>query len=160
MNEDDNWCHYSGMPSPAAYQTDNLMVDDMVGYWIDVLGLKGWTIITTAINKASVIYEEGVPESDRYFVGVEIDRELMSARIYHDRPLNGEYVVHELLHVKYPNLSEDQVNVETERLLKQNKDDYSFTRVSVEERQRERSDKYDYLIGDDDDIKPNQNKDE
>lgn len=44
--------------------------------------------------------------------------------------------------------------------LNQNKDDYSFTRVSVEERQRERSDKYDYLIGDDDDIKPNQNKDE
>ena len=45
-------------------------------------------------------------------------------------------------------------------LLNQNKDDYLFTRVSVEERQRERSDKYDYLIGDDDDIKPNQNKDE
>jgi len=44
--------------------------------------------------------------------------------------------------------------------LNQNKDDYSFTRVSVEERQRERSDKYDYLIGDDDYIKPNQNKDE
>jgi len=43
---------------------------------------------------------------------------------------------------------------------KQNVDDYSFTRVSVEERQRERSDKYDYLIGDDDDIKINQNKDE
>ena len=45
-------------------------------------------------------------------------------------------------------------------LLNQNKDDYSFTRVSVEERQRERSDKYDYLIGDDDDIKLNQNKDD
>ena len=47
-----------------------------------------------------------------------------------------------------------------ERRLNQNKDDYSFTRVSVEERQRERSDKYDYLIGDDDDIKLNQNKDD
>ena len=44
--------------------------------------------------------------------------------------------------------------------LNQNKDDYSFERVSTEERQRERSDKYDYLIGDDDDIKLNQNKDE
>lgn len=47
-----------------------------------------------------------------------------------------------------------------ERRLNQNKDDYSFTRVSVEERQRERSDKYDYLIGDDDDIKLNQNEDD
>ena len=43
--------------------------------------------------------------------------------------------------------------------LNQNKDDYSFTRVSVEERQRERSDKYDYLIGDDD-IKLNQMKED
>jgi len=47
-----------------------------------------------------------------------------------------------------------------ERRLNQNKDDYSFTRVSVKERQRERSDKYDYLIGDDDDIKLNQNKED
>tara|TARA_R110002012_G_scaffold279493_1_gene467860 strand:- start:193 stop:615 length:423 start_codon:yes stop_codon:yes gene_type:complete len=138
----------------------NLETHDMVGYWIDVIGLNGWTITTEHIPIMSVVYEKSIPFRDRYFVGVEIDRELMSARIYHDRPLNGEYVVHELLHVKYPNWSEDQVNVETERLLKQNKDDYSFTRVSVEERQRERSDKYDYLIGDDDDIKPNQNKDE
>ena len=118
MSEEDNWCHYSGMPSPAAYQTDNLTVDNMVGYWIDALGLKGWTIITTAINKASVIYEEGVPESDQYFVGVEIDREKMMACIYHDRPLNKEYIVHELLHVKYPDWSEDQVNAETDRLIK------------------------------------------
>lgn len=103
--------------------SENSKVHNMVCHWIDVLGLKGWTITTEAIDKKSVIYEEGVPESDQYFVGVEIDREKMMACIYHDRPLNDEYVVHELLHVKYPDWSEDQVNAETDRLINQNKDE-------------------------------------
>ena len=47
----------------------------------------------------------------------------MQAMIYHDRSLTDEYVVHELLHVKYPKWSEDQVNIETEKLLNQNKED-------------------------------------
>jgi hypothetical protein len=103
--------------------SENWKVHDMTGYWTDKLGLSGWTIITTAINKASVIYEESVPELDQYFVGVEIDREKMMACIYHDRPLNREYIVHELLHVKYPDWSEDRVNAETKKLLSQNKED-------------------------------------
>jgi len=123
MSEEDNWCHYSGMPSPAAYQTDNLTVDNMVGYWIDALGLKGWTITTEAISIEAVAYADDVPDSDKYFVGIQIDKESMQARIYHDRPLNDEYIAHELLHVKYPDWSEDQVNKETERLLNQNEDE-------------------------------------
>lgn len=66
----------------------NLETHDMVGYWIDVIGLNGWTITTEHIPIMSVVYEKSIPFRDRYFVGVEIDRELMSARIYHDRPLN------------------------------------------------------------------------
>ena len=96
---------------------DNLKTHDMINRWIALLGLRGWTITTEAIDKKSVVYEGGVPAWDRYFVGVEIDREKMMAHIYHDRPLNDEYVVHELLHVKYPNWSEDQVNAGTELLL-------------------------------------------
>lgn len=101
---------------------DNLKTHDMVNRWIDVIGLKGWTIATEAIDKKSVIYEGGVPAWDQYFVGVDIDKEKMMAHIYHDRPLNDEYVVHELLHVKYPDWTEDQVNAGTELLLNQSKD--------------------------------------
>ena len=101
---------------------DNLKTHDMIDRWIALLGLRGWTIATEAIDKKSVVYEGGVPGWDRYFVGVEIDRENMKAHIYHDRPLNDEYVVHELLHVKYPDWTEDQVNAGTELLLNQNKD--------------------------------------
>jgi len=103
--------------------SDNLKIHDMVCYWIDVLGLKGWTITMEAISIEAVTYADNVPVYDRYFVGVEIDREKMTACIYHDRLLNKEYIVHELLHVKYPAWSEDQVNAETDRLINQNKDD-------------------------------------
>jgi hypothetical protein len=89
----------------------------MINHWISVIGLRGWTITTEAIDKKSVVYEGGVPAYDRYFVGVEIDRENMNAHIYHDRSLNDEYVVHELLHVKYPDWTEDQVNAGTKSLL-------------------------------------------
>jgi hypothetical protein len=40
------------------------------------------------------------------------------AVIYHDRDLTEEDIVHELLHVKYPDWTEDQVNLETDKLLK------------------------------------------
>ena len=40
--------------------------------------------------------------------------------------LNDEYIAHELLHVKYPDWSEDQVNKETERLLNQSKYEYNI----------------------------------
>tara|TARA_R110002153_G_scaffold189630_2_gene342433 strand:- start:81 stop:440 length:360 start_codon:yes stop_codon:yes gene_type:complete len=101
----------------------DLETHDMVGCWIDELDLTGWTITTEAIEKKSVTYADDVPDRDKYFVGVGIYEEGMQARIYHDRPLTDEYVVHELLHVKYPDWSEDQVNKETERLLNQNKED-------------------------------------
>ena len=99
----------------------NLEIHDRVGYWIDKLGLTGWTITTEAINEKSVTYADDVPDSDKYFVGIQIDKESMRARIYHDRPLNDEYIAHELLHVKYPDWSEDHVNIETEKLLKTKK---------------------------------------
>jgi len=93
--------------------SEDLKVHDVVCHWIDVLGLKGWNITTEDISKEAVTYADDVPIEDRYFVGVEIDREKMTACIYHDRPLNKEYIVHELLHVKYPDWSEEQVNFQT-----------------------------------------------
>ena len=97
--------------------SDNLKIHDMVCYWIDVLDLKGWNITTEHIPLMSVTYAEETPDKDRYFVGIKINRESMLARIYHDRPLNDEYIVHELLHVKYPQKDEDWINETTEQYL-------------------------------------------
>jgi hypothetical protein len=97
--------------------SDNLKIHDMIEHWIDKLGLRGWTITTAAISKEAVTYADDVPIEDRYFVGVQVNEEKMQAMIYHDRSLTDNYVVHELLHVKYPDWTENQVNTETERLL-------------------------------------------
>ena len=101
----------------------NLETPDKVEYWMDKLDLTGWIITTEAIDKKSVTYADDVPDSDKYFVGIQIDididydKESMQARIYHDRPLTDEYIVHELLHVKYLEWSEDQINIEMERII-------------------------------------------
>ncbi len=51
------------------------------------------------------------------FVGVCADHEAKTAVIYHTRQLREEDVVHELLHVRHPSWSEEQVNERTGMLL-------------------------------------------
>ena len=43
---------------------DNLEIRDIVVYWIDELGLTGWTITTEAIDGKSVTYADDVPDGD------------------------------------------------------------------------------------------------
>ena len=95
----------------------------MIDKWKGLLSLNDWTIKTKEIDPKAVTYNNDCPSEDRYFVGIEADHNGGIATIYHDRPLIEEYIVHELLHVKYPDWLEDQVNKETERLLKQNKNE-------------------------------------
>lgn len=90
----------------------------MIRRWIDILELEGWDIVSMSIDRQSVVYDDECPNEDRYFVGIMSSRDSMSATIFHDRPLTEEDVVHELLHVKYPDWSEDQVNIETQKILR------------------------------------------
>jgi len=98
----------------------------MIEKWKNLLSLKKWTVITESIDTNAVTYDNDCPDKDRYFIGIEADHHDGIATIYHDRPLTDEYIVHELLHVKYPDWSEDQVNAETEKILNQNKDEYNI----------------------------------
>tara|TARA_R110002126_G_scaffold252003_4_gene395202 strand:- start:240 stop:650 length:411 start_codon:yes stop_codon:yes gene_type:complete len=135
----------------------------MIDKWKAILGLKGWTITTEAIDKKSVIYEDDVPDSDKYFVGIQIYKESMRARIYHDRPLTDEYVIHELLHVKYPDWSEDQVNSQTTLYKILLNPDYAESMgIKVHVRVEDNGDKYAVLNNGDEEmeLKINQNKDD
>ena len=82
-----------------------------------------WDITTEAIDPEQVTYPDDCQDEEQFFIGIHIDHTNYKAVIYHDRPLYEEAIVHELLHVKYPDWSEDQVNKETEILLNQNKDE-------------------------------------
>ncbi len=95
----------------------------MIDKWKNKLELNSWTIDSIQIDPESVTYDEDCPDEQRYFVGIMAKEEALCATIFHDVPLTEEHIVHELLHVKYPDWSEDQVNKETEKLLNQNKDE-------------------------------------
>jgi len=88
----------------------------MIDKWLKKLELTDWTITLESLNNEQVVCD--CPPEDCYFIGVKYDLDNKHAIIYHDRDLTEEDIVHELLHVKNPFWSEDQVNIETEKLLK------------------------------------------
>jgi hypothetical protein len=51
------------------------------------------------------------------FVGIAIDFTNLSGIIYHTRPLQEDDIVHELLHVRFPNWSEQKVDYWTSLLI-------------------------------------------
>jgi len=93
----------------------------MIEKWKHILSLDNWSITTESIDPDAVMYDDSCGNEERYYIGVSADHNNKIAIIYHDRQLTEEDVVHELLHVSFPDWSEDQVNLETEKLLNQNK---------------------------------------
>ena len=87
--------------------------------WQSKLNLKEWSFIIEEIQPTQVTYDNDCPAKDRYFVGIEIDKENKIGTIYHDRELTEADVIHELLHVKYPKKGEDWINT-TENIILNN----------------------------------------
>jgi len=88
----------------------------MIKKWKNLLSLEEWEFTTEEINPNAVMYDSECPAEERYYVGIQPDHNTKTATIYHDRELTERDIIHELLHVKYPEWSEAQVN-ETEELL-------------------------------------------
>ena len=88
-----------------------------IAFWQKWLGLTNWSIVSESIDKKQVLYDKDVPKKDRYFVGVHIDDKIKVATIYNDRKLTHEYVLHELLHIRFPKFTEEQVNERCEKIL-------------------------------------------
>lgn len=87
----------------------------MIHKWLKQLELTEWTVTLELLDNEQVLCD--CPPEDCYFIGVNYDSVTKQAVIYHDRDLTEEDIVHELLHVKHNDWSEDQVNTETKRLL-------------------------------------------
>jgi hypothetical protein len=90
---------------------------DKLDKWKSELGLDDWSIRAERISPNQVTYDDSIPDGDRYFIGIEIDRENKIGVIYHDIDLCEESVLHELLHIKYPDKDEDWVNETTKQYL-------------------------------------------
>ena len=88
----------------------------IVDKWQNILNLKEWRFTVQEILPEQVVYDNDCPVKDRYFIGIEIDKGNKVGTIYHDRELTEADIIHELLHVKYPNKSEDWIN-KTENII-------------------------------------------
>tara|TARA_R110000850_G_scaffold31469_1_gene86373 strand:+ start:153 stop:446 length:294 start_codon:yes stop_codon:yes gene_type:complete len=91
----------------------------LVHKWQSKLNLKGWSFLIDEIQPNQVVYDNDCPVKDRYFVGIEIDKENKIGTIYHDRELTEADIIHELLHVKYPEKGEAWINT-TENIILNN----------------------------------------
>jgi len=80
----------------------------MINKWKKILELDDWVIHTEAIRKDQVQYPDDLKLKE--FVGISINHDDKYGLINHTRDLTDFDVVHELLHVKHPTWSEDQVN--------------------------------------------------
>jgi len=90
----------------------------MIDKWKKILSLDDWIITTERIDPGQVMYDTDCPSEDRYYVGICSVIKSKMAVLYHDRDLTERDVIHELLHVKYPDWTEDQVNQVEELLYK------------------------------------------
>jgi len=90
----------------------------MIDKWKTILSLDNWIITTERIDPGQVMYDTDCPSEDRYYVGICSVINSKMAVLYHDRDLTERDVIHELLHVRYPDWTEDQVNQVEELLYK------------------------------------------
>lgn len=91
-------------------------IKQTIDKWKLSLGLGQWAIKTKRIAPEQVMYNDDCPEEDRFFIGIQ-DLGDKVAIIYHDIDLYEEAIVHELLHVKYPDKDEDWINAKCEELI-------------------------------------------
>ena len=71
----------------------------LIEHWKSILQIEDWEITTQRIESGQIDYDD-----QNYFIGIERDFENKTGIIYHDVDLYEEAIVHELLHVKYPQL--------------------------------------------------------
>jgi hypothetical protein len=88
---------------------------ELLAYWKDRLGLGGYTIYTERLSLFQVC--DSYCRVGNSMVGVATDHDAKVACIYHTRQLKEDDIIHELLHVRHPSWTEEQVNNATKTLL-------------------------------------------
>ena len=84
--------------------------------WKTVLGIPEWNIVCTIIDEEQVVDSLLDNSHGHEFVGIERDFTNRSGIIYCTRTLEEDDIIHELLHVRYPEWSENKVEFWTSLL--------------------------------------------
>lgn len=88
----------------------------MINKWKERLEISQ-DIVLEEIQEEQITYPADISPTDKYYIGISPT----AYTLYHNRPLTEEDIVHELLHVKFPNISEYGINILVKLLLKENK---------------------------------------
>lgn len=91
----------------------------IIEYWQKKLGLERYTINLEEISREQVTFPKDISDKDRYFIGISLKENV--ATISYDRDMTQEDILHELLHLAFPDKSEDWINEETNIRLNENK---------------------------------------
>ena len=89
----------------------------MVKKWQLMLDISNWTIKCESIDEMQVVDDLNGDKPGNEFVGIAINFSNRTGVIYYTRDLQEDDIVHELLHVRFPNWSEKQVNYWTDLLI-------------------------------------------
>ena len=81
----------------------------MIEKWQAILGLRSWNIKTSGVHIDQIDYN-----GEDYFIAIERNFKEKEATIFHDIKLCEHSIVHELLHIVYPEPEEDESFAEYE----------------------------------------------
>lgn len=84
-------------------------------YWQNVLNLVDYRIVMEKVSPLQVTFEDG--RIGGCYVGSHLDEQNKTITLSSTRPLREDDVVHELVHMRYPQFSEAQVVEETASLI-------------------------------------------
>ena len=84
----------------------------LIKYWQEVFNIPDWKVNTEQIDLENVSIEWA---GETYFVGITRDFDTKQATIYHDIDLVEESIVHELLHIVFPEPQKDETFEDYER---------------------------------------------
>lgn len=98
---------------------NNITDLEQVKKWQSLLDIPHWTIECKPINEMQVMDDLYNDLPGHEFVGIAIDFVTRSGIIYHTRTLQDDDIVHELLHVRFPEWSEQTVNYWTDLIIEE-----------------------------------------
>lgn len=87
-----------------------------INFWKRKLKIQHYHISLEKISESQVCDDD--LNTGNEFVGIYTDHENLRAYLLHTRELKLDDVIHELLHVKYPQWTDEEVSRETEKIMK------------------------------------------
>ena len=87
-------------------------MSESIKYWQKILKITDWDISLKRIVPEQIEYN-----GEDYFIGISRNFDKKEAIIHHDIDLTEEAIVHELLHVAYPEKNESWINEITNQYL-------------------------------------------